>query len=281
MSNSLAGSPSRYWGRRLDNAPTDFIFGYGTLVNAHLRDQTSLAPIAGLPARISAEFGYLRAWVFRSATGFTALGLRRPRQGEAAMTVNGVIYPVRADDLAAFDLREAGYRRIPAPAEYIEAVSWQSLPNTGTIWIYVPVSEECTDSPGSLCADCDFPILQSYIDAIVEGALDYGSDYAREMIETTADWSRFWLNDRAMARRPWVFDRHFAETDALLAVTEPAAAHFADRLFPGPFSARWLFHQRRTRLVRTVSVSQRAARRQALPSPAAPLGDGPESAPLV
>jgi hypothetical protein len=226
-----------YWGRRLTNMPNDFIFGYGSLINTHLRDHTSAVPIAGMPARLSAAFGYLRAWVFRCPSGFTALGLRRPRRGEAAMTVNGVMYPVDPADLAAFDLREAGYRRVPVPIEQIEAVSWQALPAGGTIWTYVP-ADDAAAAPRMAASD-DFPLLQSYIDATIEGALDYGVDYAREVIETTADWSRYWLNDRAMARRPWIYDRHYAEADALLSTIEPAASYFTDRMFPGPFSVRW------------------------------------------
>jgi hypothetical protein len=227
-----------YWGRRLSAMPRDFIFGYGSLINTHLRDHTSVAPIAGMPARLSAAFGFVRAWVFRCPSGFTALGLRRPRRGEPAMTVNGVMYPVEPTDLAAFDMREAGYVRVPVPLDQIEAVSWQAVPASGTIWTYVPADDAGTASRLVGASD-EFPLLQSYIDATVEGALDYGVDYAREVIETTADWSPYWLNDREMARRPWIYDRHYAEADALLSTTEPAAGYFADRMFPGPFSVRW------------------------------------------
>jgi hypothetical protein len=34
---------------------------------------------------VSADFGYLRAWVDRCSCGFTALGLRKPHPGETAM----------------------------------------------------------------------------------------------------------------------------------------------------------------------------------------------------
>jgi hypothetical protein len=49
-------------------------------------------------------------------------------------------------------------------------------------------------------------VLESYIDVVVEGALDYGQEFARELLETTSDWSNCWLNDRELARRPWVHD---------------------------------------------------------------------------
>ena len=48
------------------------------------------------------------------------------------------------------------------------------------------------------------------------------------------------LNDRALARRPWVCDPQYAETDRLLPTTAPACRHFNDRLFAEPFAARYL-----------------------------------------
>lgn len=50
------------------------------------------------------------------------------------MTINGVIYPVEGDDMAAFDAREAGYARVEIPRDQIEAASWQRLPEQGRIW---------------------------------------------------------------------------------------------------------------------------------------------------
>ncbi len=71
-------------------------------------------------------------------------------------------------------------------------------------------------------------------------SLEYGPEFAQEAIETTRDWSRFWLNNRALARRPWVCDQRCAETDQLLSDTAPASTHFGDRLFAEPFAARYL-----------------------------------------
>ena len=44
---------------------------------------------------------------------------------------------------------------------------------------------------------------------VVEGALDYGETFAHELLETISDWSNFWLNDRELARRPWVYNPGF------------------------------------------------------------------------
>jgi hypothetical protein len=230
-----------WWGRRLPSPPTQFIFGYGSLINAASRKATAAAPVPAIPARVSAAFGYARAWNDRSPSGFTALGLCRRRAGKAPMTVNGVLYPVDgADGMARFDAREVGYARVEVPRDVIEAVSWQRLPEEGRVWVYVQVRPGGAPGEGLPEPDAAHPLLQSYIDVVVEGALEYGPDYARELLETTADWSPFWLNDRELARRPWVHDAKTAAVDRLLAATGPASARLPDRMFPEEFAVRWL-----------------------------------------
>ena len=58
-------------------------------------------------------------------------------------------------------------------------------------------------------------MLESYIDVVVEGGLEFGEDFARELIETTSDWSDYWLNDRELARRR----RDGQQTDPRMATT--------------------------------------------------------------
>jgi hypothetical protein len=64
-------------------------------------------------------------------------------------------------------------------------------------------------------------------------------DFARELIETTSDWSDYWLNDRELARRPWVRDPESAEVDQLLMSSPDAAAKLASRLFAEPYAIHW------------------------------------------
>jgi len=224
-----------YWGRMLPDQPSNFIFGYGSLINSASRNATAPRPIHAIPVRVSAAFGYVRTWDDRSASGFTALGLARGGPGAPPMTINGVLFPVVGEDMAAFDAREAGYARIEVPRSDIEAVSWQPLPAGGKIWVYVP--ERPGRSPGVDLPrpDASFPLLQSYIDVVIEGGLEYGPGFAREIIATTTGWSRFWLNDRELARRPWVFDKNYSAVDKLLAALAP---DFPDRLFPEQYAAR-------------------------------------------
>jgi hypothetical protein len=228
-----------WWGVKLGNQPTQFIFGYGSLINAASRRWTAGATVPAIPVRVSAAFGYFRTWNDRSPSGFTALGLSKAGSGGAASTINGVLYAVLGDDMAKYDAREKGYARVEVPRDDIEAVSWQRLPETGTIWVYVPVGPDGQAGVGLPPPDAQYPLLQSYIDVVVEGGLEYGEDFAREAIETTAGWSDTWLNDRELARRPWVRDPESSAVDALLASAPEPAAKLKSRLFSEPYAIRW------------------------------------------
>src|SRR6516165_9835847 len=163
MLPAIAAFPAQaedFWGRMLSDQPTNYIFGYGSLINTASRNATSAHPIAAIPVRVSAEFGYIRVWNDRSPSGFTALGLRKPAPGESALTINGVLYPVEGNDMAAFDAREQGYVRVEIPHADVEAVSWQALPAQGRLWVYVPEKpgrEPGIDLPPP---DAHFPMLE-------------------------------------------------------------------------------------------------------------------------
>jgi hypothetical protein len=228
-----------FWGRELPDQPSDFIFGYGSLINTASRNSSLIRPVPTIPVRVSAAFGYVRVWNDRAPSGFTALGLRKPVSGESPMTINGVLYPVEGSDMASLDAREQGYVRVEISHADMEAVSWQSLPAKGRIWVYVPDiagKQPGVDLPSP---DAQYPMLESYVDIVIEGALEYGPEFARELIVTTEGWSPYWLNDRELARRPWVFDKQSAAVDKLLIAYAP---HFADRLLPGEYTVKYLLH---------------------------------------
>jgi hypothetical protein len=226
-----------YAGTKLANLPTDFIVGYGSLINSASRNSTATAPIAAIPIRVLAAFGYIRTWNERGAlTHWTALGLRKPKPGEGAETINGVLYPVDAADLAKFDGRERSYVRVAVPKSQIEAVGWQPLPQSGHFWIYVPrvVAQGAPGAAGNgfMAPDADYPIVESYVDVVVEGGLEYGPDFAHEIIETTDGWNRFWLDDRETPHRPWVHDPSAMKVDQLLAAASATAKLLPLRAFP-------------------------------------------------
>ena len=228
-----------WWGEKLPDPPTQFIFGYGSLINSPSRNSTAGAPVRAIPVRVSAAFGYFRTWNDRSLSGFTALGLRKANPGEKGSTINGVVYPVEGDDMAKYDRREQGYARIEVPRDDIEPVSWERLPESGKIWVYVPSKPDGTPGVGLPSPDAQYPLLESYIDVVVEGGLEYGEGFAREVLETTDGWSDYWLNDRELSRRPWVHDPESAAVDNLLASVPESADKLKSRLFSEPYAIRW------------------------------------------
>jgi hypothetical protein len=231
VSTALAGG-SEWEGKKLLNLPTNFIVGYGSLINSGSRNSTATAPIAAIPVRVKAAFGYIRTWNERSRLNhWTALGLRKPRPGERAETINGVLYPVDAADLGKFDKRESGYQRVEVLPSQIETVGWQPLPAAGHFWIYVPRAVARGTAATFLAPDADYPVVESYVDIVVEGGLEYSPEFAREIIETTDGWSRFWLNDREVAHRPWVHDPRAMDVDKLLAGVPATAALLPQRAF--------------------------------------------------
>jgi len=225
-------SAADHWNEKLANLPNQFIFGYGSLINSASRNGTLKKAVIAIPVRVSAQLGLIRSWNARSASGFTALGLRHKAPGEQASTVNGVIYPVENGDLPALDDREKGYHREEVPLAMIEPASWLKIPAAAKIWVYVPDGSKATTQ----LPDPHFPLLQSYIDLTLEGALEYGENFARELVETTSDWSEFWLNDRVLPRRPWVHEGHYEQIDAILAEMPPASNFLEKRQFPEEFS---------------------------------------------
>ena len=115
-----------------------FILGFGSIIQTASRrasDPTGAAD--AVPCRIGAGFGYVREWNYQSATSqICALGLRKCAPGERGSTINGVLFPAPSD-LTSFDQREAGYRRVEVPLAMVELLSWQRLPPSCSVSVYV------------------------------------------------------------------------------------------------------------------------------------------------
>lgn len=223
-----------YSGKKVIMQPSDYIFGYGSLINTASRNSSVAIPIPAIPVRVSAQFGFARVWNDRAPSGFTALGLRKADSSMPATTINGVLFPVVGGDIAAYDKREEGYARIEISRSNIEALSWQGLPKEGRIWVYIPVRSGSEPGVGLPLPNGRYPLLQSYIDVVVEGALEYGEEYAKELIATTKGWSTHWLNDRILARRPWVEDAKYSTVDTLL----KNVPTLQNRLLPEDYAAQ-------------------------------------------
>jgi hypothetical protein len=145
-------------------------FGYGSLVNrATLR--TDIVEI--VPARL---LGWRRYWRPRpDMPGFPAALLTVRREPDAVC--DGVLIVDRAENLAAVDAREARYRRVRLEKSEIET----SAIFDGELPAYVYEAEP------DLPLHPEPPlILQSYLDAVMQGFLDmHGEEGLRRFLAET------------------------------------------------------------------------------------------------
>jgi hypothetical protein len=156
------------------------IFGYGSLINTESRVRTANT---GKVVAVRVQ-GFQRAWNFyNQEKNRTALGVIPNINAKC----NGVIVEVDNSNLAAFDARENGYGRVEINSSNVEIIKGE-LPQ-GTIWIYVP-KEPLLPTKNS-------PIEQSYVDVVLAGCLEFGSEFTKELIKNTLYWEYAWVNDRA------------------------------------------------------------------------------------
>ncbi len=199
--------------------------------------------IPGAVATITRCFGYKRKWNFRSFTGFTALGVVSAE--DDASDINGVLFEVPRGEMQNFDRREVGYQRIEVPLKFLEfnPRASGSTPQTtfdiasnDKIWLYVPIPSQ------NMYADENHPLLQSYVDTVLQGCLEWGGeDMAEKFILSTGGWSCFYLNDTPSSRRPWLFRKQYATIDELLS-KHSQLTHYGDRRHPEEFASA--FNQR-------------------------------------
>lgn len=223
----------------------DGIFGFGSIINtsthASWLEDVNASSFPGRIVRVRGH--YQRAWNFRSATGFTALGILKDDGQTHEM--NGVLFKIPDSVIANFDRREVGYDRIEIPHDSIEllppeyhvnpqlAHEFGDLPKK--VWIYVP--QEGHD------ADENHPLLQSYVDTVMQGCLEWGGQImAQEFVSTTVQWSPYFLNDTPSSRRPWLFRKEYDTIDRILRQTP--ATHFAERKHPEEFASAFLSNMR-------------------------------------
>lgn len=166
----------------------DYIFGYGSLINEESRSKTGKSGKA-LPVKVR---GIQRQWSLVVPNySMTALGAIHDKES----ICNGVIIPISTEEMQKFDDRELpyGYSRISLEKESISMIKSNELPN-GRFWVYV------SDNPGF--PSNESPIVQSYLDVIMQGCLTFGEKFANEFILTTRNWNYLWINDRKNPRYP-------------------------------------------------------------------------------
>lgn len=194
----------------MDVTKTQYIVGYGSLMQETSKRQTT--PHAGnnQPIRVS---GYERAWILNGPpfSPTTYLGSVPNPAGR----FNAVIYSVPSpQEINATDVREGRYCRAPVAPAQIEMLNRSDAP-IGQIWIYT-VPPNRVDEPNKA-----YPIVQSYVDIFLGGCLEIGeahdlADFALECVRTTKGWSKHWVNDRIMPRRPFEHQPQARKIDAVL-----------------------------------------------------------------
>ena len=196
---------------------------------------------------------------------------------KAEKDVNGVLFRVTQSMIPVFDRREVGYEKVRIPLEYLEFVgssdqqsqnqesasksknsnseesksepklsslspsSSSSLWHKGLgpadrLWLYVPLASH------TKMADENHPLLQSYVDTVLQGCLEWGGEVmAEQFLQTTGGWSTYFLNDTPSSRRPWLYRKDYSTIDRLLQ-KYASKTFFGDRKHPEEFSSA--FHRR-------------------------------------
>ena len=186
----------------------DYLFGFGSIINSSTHapwleksDDQKVETLPGAVATLKGSFGYARHWNFRSTTGFTALGLEEISNNNIGdgqnRGVNGVVFRIKRSMIPAFDRREVGYKRVSVSLEFLEfhpvqpktckeQMDFKQISSRDRIWIYVPLPGQC------VYVDENHPLLQSYVDTVLQGCLDWGEEaMAEEFVLSTGGWSPF------------------------------------------------------------------------------------------
>ena len=168
----------------------DYIFGYGSIINTNSRNYTKEKIIGKpIPVILKKKAGYKRNWVTleNSKHGkYSFLGISKSKKN--ADNINGIIFPINNKDIKNFDKREnPDYYRRKIDLKYFKDYFNMPLPENINIYTYVIKKRFVNNNK------C--PILQSYLDVVIQGCLEYDNKFAKMFLETTDNWKPIY-NDR-------------------------------------------------------------------------------------
>jgi hypothetical protein len=193
-----------------DPSRPQYIVGYGSLMQSASKRSTEPDSGINLPVLVT---GFQRGWNTHGVYPTTYLGVQ---PSESARMAAAIYRSFIKDGRLSADAREIDYCRVAVPPSAIQMLDGSTLPSPSQIWIYVT-------KPDALAPpDPDNPIVQSYVDIFMAGCLelqervvDEDISYVEACVRTTDGWSKHWMNDRIMPRRPfhyqpraWEIDQH-------------------------------------------------------------------------
>lgn len=188
-----------------------YIIGYGSLMNEKSKHHSSATSGDNIPVYVT---GFQRGW-YRQTTfpGFNTIFLDVKKQPDVKMAA--VAYRLaKPHNITKFDSRESYYCRVKVDPSQVKVLNKKAKVK-GEIWIY--------DSPENVLSapDAAHPIVQSYVDLFLTGCLELEKKYklegfAANCIQSTTNWSGYWLNDRIYPRRPFMYSEHALTIDSLL-----------------------------------------------------------------
>ena len=150
-------------------------FGFGSLVNKHTL-RTSYVDI--MPASL---IGYSRHWQARSTEIFDNHISLLSIHPDENCTIKGMIVLDLLENLPLVDEREEGYSRHKLQHWQLEVSSDVKLPEE----LYVYIADEVE------CAGDDDALLQSYLDAVMQGFRnEYGVEGVSHFVDTTKGFNR-------------------------------------------------------------------------------------------
>jgi len=149
----------------------NYLVGYGSLISKESRLNTGVSDKC-IPIKVS---GFRREWnVIIPEEGATYLGVVRDSENY----FNGVLFEVFEDEIAKFDKRETEYyERILIDKKYIKFLNIQIDLYETMIWIYISKNPSRPNS--------EYPVINSYVNTVLNGVLNLGKDFYDEFIRTT------------------------------------------------------------------------------------------------
>ena len=168
----------------------DYVFGYGSIINTNSRNYTKEKFLGkSIPVILKKNAGYKRNWVTlgNSKHGkFSFLGISKSK--ENADNINGIIFPINQKDIKNFDKREnPDYYRRKIDLKFFKHYFKNPLPKNINIYTYVIKKKFVNNNK------C--PILQTYLDIVIQGCLEYDKKFAKMFLDTTDNWKPIY-NDR-------------------------------------------------------------------------------------